>query len=50
MDTVQTSETEDPVLSMLGVGRDLWVEESGEWFVDRVRSEEIGCEPTEKSG
>jgi hypothetical protein len=40
VDTAQTSEIEDPVLAMLGVGRYLWDLESGERFVERLRSEE----------
>lgn len=36
------SETdEDPVLQMLGVGKQLWEDESGDAFVDRLRSEEM---------
>ena len=35
----RTSETEDPVLSMLGVGQDLWEQESGDKFIERLRSE-----------
>jgi hypothetical protein len=30
----------DPVLSMLGVGRELWREESGDQLVERLRSED----------
>lgn len=30
----------DPVLAMLGVGRSLWEHESGDAFVERMRSEE----------
>lgn len=33
-------ETSDPVRMMLGVGRQLWVHESGDAFVERLRSEE----------
>lgn len=32
-------EPDDPVLMMLGVGRQLWEQESGEAFVERLRSE-----------
>jgi hypothetical protein len=32
-------EEEDPVLMMLGVGKQLWEQESGDEFVDRLRSE-----------
>lgn len=35
-----TSQREDPVLSMLGIGRHLWEQESGERFVERLRSED----------
>jgi hypothetical protein len=34
-------ETNDPVLLMLGVGRELWNQESGDDFVERLRSEEL---------
>lgn len=33
-------EANDPVLSMLGVGKQLWEHESGDTFVERLRSEE----------
>jgi hypothetical protein len=46
MDTARTSETDDPVLSMLGVGRHLWDQESGERFVERLRSEESAAPPS----
>jgi hypothetical protein len=36
----QRNEPADPVLQMLGVGRDLWAHESGDRMVDRLRSEE----------
>jgi hypothetical protein len=36
----QPSEASDPVLSMLGIGRHLWETESGDSFVERLRSEE----------
>jgi hypothetical protein len=32
--------TTDPVLSLLGVGRQLWEQESGDAFVDRLRCED----------
>jgi hypothetical protein len=32
-------EEDDPVLVMLGVGKQLWEQESGDEFVDRLRSE-----------
>ncbi len=31
---------DDPVLAMLGVGRDLWINESGDQLVERLRSED----------
>jgi hypothetical protein len=34
------SDEGDPVLSMLGVGRELWALESGDRLVERLRSEE----------
>lgn len=33
-------EPDDPVLLMLGVGKQLWEQESGDRFVERLRSEE----------
>jgi len=33
-------EINDPVLMMLGVGKELWAEESGDRFVERLRSED----------
>jgi hypothetical protein len=36
----EQSETDDPVLLMLGVGRQLWQPESGDDFVERLRSED----------
>jgi hypothetical protein len=33
-------ETDDPVLALLGVGSQLWQLESGDRFVDRLRSED----------
>jgi hypothetical protein len=35
----ETAKTNDPVLAMLGVGRQLWESESGDSFVERLRSE-----------
>ena len=35
----QNRETSDPVLLMLGVGKQLWGRESGDRFVERLRSE-----------
>lgn len=34
----QRRETSDPVLSLLGVGRQVWEGESGDRFVERLRS------------
>jgi hypothetical protein len=36
----QRRETSDPVLSMLGVGKDLWRREPGDSFIERLRSED----------
>ncbi len=33
-------ETNDPVLAMLGVGKQLWEGESGDQFIERLRAEE----------
>jgi hypothetical protein len=41
----QISETEDPVLLMLGLGRHLWKQESGEKFNERMRSEDLTAPP-----
>jgi hypothetical protein len=35
-----SSETSDPVLMMLAVGKQLWEQESGDSLVERLRSEE----------
>jgi hypothetical protein len=32
--------TDDPVLLMLGVGKQLWERESGDQFIERLRSED----------
>ncbi|MCP5116343.1 MAG: hypothetical protein GY953_36400 [bacterium] len=46
-----STETDDPVLLMLGVGRRLWVQESGDSFVERLRSEDPPPGPaTEQPG
>jgi len=37
----QSTEPNDPVLSMLGVGRQLWEREPGDHFVNRLRSEDL---------
>ena len=36
---------EDPVLSMLGVGQQLWEHEAGDRFVDRLRMEDPPASP-----
>ena len=36
---------EDPVLAMLGVGSQLWESESGDCFVERLRSEDVPTPP-----
>ena len=41
----ETAQTDDPVLAMLGVGRQLWELESGDSFVERLRSEELPALP-----
>jgi len=41
-----TSQMEDPVLSMLGIGRHLWEQEPGEKFVERLRSEDSPTPPS----
>ena len=38
-------ETDDPVLAMLGVGKQLWESESGDRFVERLRSEDLPALP-----
>ena len=40
-------ETEDPVLLMLGVGKQLWESESGDNFIERIRSEELASPPND---
>ncbi len=37
----QHQETSDPILTMLGVGSDLWQHETGDSFVERLRSEDL---------
>lgn len=37
--------TKDPVLAMLGVGSHLWESESGDRFVERLRSENLPASP-----
>ena len=41
----QTEATDDPVLAMLGVGRQLWELEPGDKFVERLRSEDLPVPP-----
>ena len=41
----QTADVEDPVLAMLGVGKELWETESADSFVERLRSEELPPPP-----
>jgi hypothetical protein len=38
-------ETTDPVLSMLGVGKQLWQQETGDLFVERIRAEDSPPSP-----
>jgi hypothetical protein len=37
----ETAKTKDPVLAMLGVGKQLWEFEPGDSFVERLRSEDL---------
>ncbi|MGA9565152.1 MAG: hypothetical protein WBS19_06490 [Candidatus Korobacteraceae bacterium] len=37
----QRLETDDPVLLMLGVGKQLWERESGDKFIERLRAEDL---------
>lgn len=39
IDSNRLKEPDDPVLMMLGAGRQLWEQESGDAFVKRLRSE-----------
>jgi len=41
-------ETSDPVLLMLGVGKQLWEEEPGDRFVERLRSEDLPASPPDR--
>ena len=43
----QRQETSDPVLLMLGVGKQLWKHEPGDRFVERLRSEDLPPSPFE---
>jgi len=38
-------EVQDQIISMLGVGRSLWEQESGDAFVERMRAEEEAAVP-----
>ena len=38
-------EADDPVLLMLGVGKQLWEQESGDSFIERLRSEAPAASP-----
>lgn len=40
IDTRENAEPGDPVLQMLGIGRELWAHESGDSLVERLRSED----------
>ena len=41
----QATGANDPVLAMLGVGRQLWELEPGDKFVERLRSEDLPVPP-----
>ena len=41
----QATDANDPVLSMVGVGRQLWEGEPGDSFVERLRSEDLPVPP-----
>ena len=43
----RTRSAEDPVLSMLGVGRHLWEQESGDRFIERLRSGDSPAPPSD---
>jgi hypothetical protein len=45
----RTSSKDDPVLKMLGVGRELWEHETGDQFVERLRSEEPPADPDQSN-
>ena len=42
----ESDEAVDPVLSMLGVGKQLWEDEPGDKFVERLRSEDLVPPPS----
>jgi len=44
----QPQGTNDPVLSMLGVGKQLWKREPGDRFIERLRSEDMPPSPFER--
>ncbi len=41
----QPEETNDPVVAMLGVGKQLWKREPGDRFIERLRSEDLPPSP-----
>ena len=41
---------QDPVLAMLGVGQQLWKDEAGDPFVERLRSEDVSTPPGPAEG
>jgi hypothetical protein len=43
----QRHEMSDPVLLMLGVGKQLWQPEPGDSFIERLRSEDLPPSPLE---
>jgi hypothetical protein len=46
VDENRTSEMEDSVLLMLGIGRHFWEQESGDRFVERLLSEDSPAPPS----
>lgn len=46
----QSTEVEDPVLAMLGVGKELWETEPADRFVERLRSEDLPAPPVIRRG
>ena len=46
LETNSLTQENDPVLSMLGVGKQLWESEPGDSFVERLRSETPVAPPT----
>jgi hypothetical protein len=41
----ESAKADDPVLSMLGIGAELWQTEPGDVFVERLRSEDSAPDP-----